>query len=69
MSRKTDNYALINVEMIDKKAKVTIKGNLGNLSNILDNLTKTIYTNLPPDLKAQFIENLETTKNELKGDN
>ena len=69
MSRKTDNYALINVEMIDKKAKVTIKGNLGNLSIILDNLTKTIYTNLPPELKAQFIENLETTKNELKGDN
>lgn len=69
MSRKTDEYALINVEMIDKIAKVTVKGNLGNLSIMLDNITKTIYTNLPPDLKAQFIENLETTKNELKGDN
>ena len=69
MSRKTDEYALIKVEMIDKIAKVTVKGNLGNLSIMLDNITKTIYTNLPPELKAQFIENLETTKNELKGDN
>lgn len=64
-----NEYALINVEAVDGKASVTVKGNLGTLSMLLDGLTQAMYKNLPPDLKAQFIENLETTKNELKGDN
>lgn len=66
---KNDEYALINVEAVEGNARVTVQGNLGTLSMLLDGLTQAMYKNLPPDLKAQFIENLETTKNELKGDN
>lgn len=66
---KNDEYALINVEAVEGNAIVTVQGNLGTLSMLLDGLTQAMYKNLPPDLKAQFIENLETTKNELKGDN
>lgn len=61
--------ASIKAKWVGDIVQVQIIGDLPDVLTILEKVTQSIYKALPEEKQGRYIEFLESTKNELKGDN